>query len=88
IAPQPQRPPAPDFAGLPSAVTAAAVTEVDAVIAADDNTNILLISAPPDKLELIQGMFEQLDVLPPQVHIQAVIVEVSLNRDTALGINW
>jgi general secretion pathway protein D len=60
----------------------------EAIIAADDNTNILMISAPPEQLELIQGMLERLDVLPPQVHIQAIIADVSLSRNTALGFQW
>ncbi len=57
-------------------------------ITADDNTNVLLISAPPEQMDLIKQLLGQLDVLPPQVHIQAIIAEVSITRDTSLGFQW
>ena len=59
-----------------------------AVITADDNTNTILISAPPEQMDLIKQLLEKLDVLPPQVHIQAIIAEVALTRDTSLGFQW
>ncbi len=59
-----------------------------ALIVSDDNTNTLLISAPAEQLDLIEQMLEELDVLPPQVHIRAIIAEVLLTRDTSLGIQW
>lgn len=59
-----------------------------ATITADDNTNVLLISASPDQMDLIKQLLEKLDVLPPQVHIQAIIAEVTLTRDTSLGFQW
>lgn len=70
----------------PASLTGAGVAQ--AVIAADDNTNALLISAPPEQIDLIQQMLEELDVLPPQVHIRAIIAEVQLSRDTDLGFQW
>jgi len=59
-----------------------------ATITADDNTNVLLISASPDQMDLIKQLLEKLDVLPPQVHIQAIIAEVTVTRDTSLGFQW
>jgi len=59
-----------------------------ATITADDNTNTILISAPPEQMDLIKQLLEKLDVLPPQVHIQAIIAEVTLTRDTSLGFQW
>jgi general secretion pathway protein D len=67
-------------------VTGAGVTE--SIIAADDNTNTLLISGPPEQVDLLKQMLEELDVLPPQVHIRAIIAEVTLSRDTSLGFGW
>lgn len=69
-----------------ASVTGAGVAE--ATIAADDNTNTLLISAPPEQIDLLQQMLEKLDVLPPQVHIRAIIAEVALTRDTSLGFQF
>jgi len=70
----------------PASLTGAGVAQ--AIIAADDNTNALLISAPPEQIDLIQQMLEKLDVLPPQVHIRAIIAAVTLTRDTSLGFQW
>ncbi|MCJ7749964.1 MAG: hypothetical protein MUQ65_02545, partial [Armatimonadetes bacterium] len=70
----------------PASLTGASVAQ--AVIAADDNTNSLLISAPPEQIDLLQQMLEKLDVLPPQVHIRTIIAEVELARDTDLGFQW
>lgn len=69
-----------------ASVTGAGVAQ--SVIVADDNTNTLLISAPPEQIDLIQQMIEKLDVLPPQVHIRAIIAEVELSRETSLGFQW
>ncbi len=84
----------PDMLTMPAEFEPAAITEVPgavgarATIAADDNTNTLLISAPSEQLELIQRLLEELDVLPPQVYIQAVIAEVALKRDNSFGFQW
>lgn len=67
---------------------AQAAAAAEALIVTDDNSNVLLISAPPEELDLIQQMLEKLDVLPPQVHIRAIIAEVLMTRDTSLGFQW
>jgi general secretion pathway protein D len=90
VAPQPEaaipgQPPGAGYEDL-TALTGAGVAE--AIIAADDNTNTLLISAPPEQIDLVQQMLEKLDVLPPQVFIRAIIAEVQLTRDTSLGFQW
>ncbi len=60
----------------------------EATIAADDNTNTLIFSGPPEQIEMIQQLLTELDVLPPQVYIQVIIAEVSLTSDTSLGFQW
>lgn len=94
VAPQPEAPPAaggaPPSSGAEApetaSITGAGVSQ--AVIVADDNTNTLLISASPEQIDLVEQMLEKLDVLPPQVHIRAIIAEVTLSRDTSLGFQW
>ncbi len=88
VAPQPEAPSVvqPGFVEEATSVTGAGVAE--ATIVADDNTNTLLISAPPEQIDLLQQMLEKLDVLPPQVHIRAIIAEVTLSRDTSLGFQF
>ena len=92
-APQPMEAPAVEAPVPPTAeyeepASLAGAGVAQAVIAADDNTNSLLISGPPEQIDLIQQMLEKLDVLPPQVHIRAIIAEVELARDTDLGFQW
>lgn len=100
VAPNPALPP-PEVGGVPEFVPGGQeapggfqVTEVpagvgvSATIAADDNTNTLLISAPPETMELIRQLLDQLDVMPPQVYIQAIIAEVTLTRDNTFGFQW
>jgi type II secretion system protein D len=82
--PAAEPPPGEEYPAIPSVTGAAA----ESVIVADDNTNTLLISAPPEQIDLVQQMIETLDVLPPQVHIRAIIAEVTLSRDTSLGFQW
>ncbi len=72
--------------GEPATVSGAAAGQP--VIVADDNTNTLLISASPEQIDLVEQMLEKLDALPPQVHIRAIIAEVTLSRDTSLGFQW
>lgn len=91
IQPQPAAPPgdmaagiaAPEFAPL---VPGPGVRQP--IMTADDNTNTLLISAPPEQLDLVRQLLDQLDVAPPQVHIRAIIAEVALTRNTSLGFQW
>jgi len=52
------------------------------------STNSIIINAAPEKLELVRAIVNQLDVIPTQVLIKAIIVEVSLSRETKLGIEF
>ncbi len=89
VAPQPGLPISGGPAGMRMVEEGAQVASgARALIVADDNSNTLLISAPPEQLDLIQQMLEKLDVLPPQVHIRTIIAEVLLTRDTTLGFQW
>ncbi len=74
--------------GYEEAATVTGAGVAESMIAADNNTNTLLISAPPEQVDLIEQMLQKLDVLPPQVHIRAIIAEVQLTRDTKLGFQW
>jgi len=89
VAPQPEQPPpGPEAEIAEEREEVAGAAAREAMITADDNANVLLISAPPEQIELLRELLEQLDVLPPQVHIRAIIAEVSLTRDTSLGFQW
>ncbi len=57
-------------------------------IQADENTNALIINAPPDVMRDLESVVRKLDVRRAQVMVKAVIAEVSTEKATELGINW
>jgi general secretion pathway protein D len=57
-------------------------------IIADERTNSLLIFASRDDMKMIKEIVAKLDVVLAQVLIEAVIIEVSLNSSTDLGISY
>lgn len=60
----------------------------DIVIQADENTNALVITAPPDVFRSLKVVISQLDVRRAQVLVEAVIAEVSQEASRELGVQW
>ncbi len=56
------------------------------LIAPDLNSNSLIVSASPQYYTQITQIIEQLDAQPPEVVIQALLVEVSLDATDEFGI--
>lgn len=57
-------------------------------IQADENTNALVITAPPDILRALEGVIKQLDLRRAQVHVEGIIAEISSTFDAELGMEW
>jgi general secretion pathway protein D len=57
-------------------------------ITADLATNSLVISAAPQDYETLERVIDQLDVPRVQVFVQAIIVEVDVNRTKDIGVNF
>jgi general secretion pathway protein D len=57
-------------------------------IQADEATNSLVITAPPDIMRTLKRVIAQLDIRRAQVLIDAVIAEVSLDTSRELGMQW
>lgn len=57
-------------------------------IQADENTNALVINAPPDVFRSLRSVIRRLDVRRAQVLVEAVIAEVSTNASDEFGIQW
>jgi general secretion pathway protein D len=57
-------------------------------IQADENTNALVITAPPDILRALEAVIKQLDVRRAQVMVEGVIAEVSSSFNAELGVQW
>ncbi len=57
-------------------------------VVADVENNALLISTSAREYERIERILKQLDILPTQVLLEAVIAEVTLNDELKLGMRW
>jgi general secretion pathway protein D len=79
--------------GPPSASPAAAGgggSNVDASVTiwADVATNALIITAPPKIMKSLMGVIDKLDIRRAQVQVEAIIVEVDVNKSSNLGVQW
>lgn len=57
-------------------------------IQADEDTNALIITAPPDEMRSILAVVEQLDIRRAQVLVEAIIAELTENNTSELGVNF
>ncbi len=73
--------------GVAATTTASAVSS-SVSIWADKATNALVVSAPPKIMEQIMAIVDSLDIRRAQVHVEAIVVEVSATKAAELGINW
>ncbi len=60
----------------------------DAVVLADDSTNALIITAPPNVMRELESIIQQLDIRRAQVLVEAIIAEVSEDFAKKLGVQW
>lgn len=58
----------------------------EVLVTADDNSNRLIVSASPEYFSQITSIVESLDAVPPQVVIQALLVEVQLDNTDEFGV--
>lgn len=64
------------------------VSQGAVTIQADENSNALVINAPPDVFRSLESVIRQLDIRRAQVHVEAVIAEISSDKAVELGIQW
>lgn len=57
-------------------------------IQADEATNALVITAPPDLMMSLESVIRQLDIRRQQILVDAVIAEVSMDKRRELGVQW
>ncbi|HTD25335.1 MAG TPA: type II secretion system secretin GspD, partial [Candidatus Elarobacter sp.] len=74
----------PAAAGTPAAIPLAAPVR----LTADPATNALIVSATPEDWETLRAVIEQLDVRRRQVFVEAIILEATLEKTRALGIEF
>lgn len=64
------------------------LSAADIKILPDERTNSLLIMASKGDLATLQEIVEKMDMMLPQVLIEAVIIQVDLNNTIQSGIQW
>lgn len=57
-------------------------------ITPDKATNSLVITASPRDFKVIKGVIEKLDIRRRQVYVEATIMEISLDRQRELGVEF
>ncbi|HKQ39769.1 MAG TPA: secretin N-terminal domain-containing protein [Verrucomicrobiae bacterium] len=74
--------------GADAVGTAQRMLEQEVAIVAEDTSNALLLSANPRFFTQIKKIIDDLDQPQPQVLIQVLLAEVSLDAARDLGIEW
>ena len=75
-------------AGLPVASEAAVSANLSVKIVADESTNSLLIRSTARDYRQLLTTISQLDVVPLQVMVNAVIAQITLNDENRFGVDW
>lgn len=64
------------------------VLSKDVNIIPDKSTNTLVITAERGDYLILEDVIKKLDTSRPMVYIEALIMEVSVNKDFKLGVEW
>jgi general secretion pathway protein D len=74
--------------GAPPAAGPAAAQDRNTTIWADKQTNALVVTAAPKMMRQIMSVVDKLDIRRAQVHLEAILVEITQSRAAELGVNW
>jgi general secretion pathway protein D len=74
--------------GVTGQIGGAADIQGEVRIVADERTNSLIIVTAPTNYPYIEATIEQLDIMPKQVLIEVLIVDVTLDESHELGVSW
>ncbi len=55
---------------------------------ADTQTNALIVDAPPKIMRSLMTVVDKLDIRRAQVLVEAIVVEVTLDKTAELGVTW
>ncbi len=67
---------------------AAPVISKEVQIVPDKATNALVITAKKDDFLVLENVIQKLDIARRMVYIEALLMEVSVNKDFELGVQW
>jgi general secretion pathway protein D len=76
--------------GPPAAAPGGGSPNIDASVTiwADVATNALIITAPPKIMKSLMAVIDKLDIRRAQVQVEAIIVEIDVNKSSNLGVQW
>jgi general secretion pathway protein D len=75
-------------AGAPSGPATLSLEGGTATIWADKATNSLVITAGALSMRALNAVIDKLDIRRPQVYVEAIIAEVTVDKTADLGVNW
>jgi general secretion pathway protein D len=80
----------PQGGAAPTAGAGGGGANVDASVTiwADVATNALIMTAPPKIMKSLMAVIDKLDIRRAQVKVEAIIVEVDVNKSSNLGVQW
>src|SRR6186713_1018938 len=78
---------APPAGGAPSGGVAASADR-STTIWAEPETNALVITAPAKIMRSLMSVVDKLDIRRMQVLVEAIIVDINVNKNAELGVNW
>jgi general secretion pathway protein D len=55
---------------------------------AEPQTNALVVTAPPKVMRSVMSIVDRLDIRRAQVLVEAILVEMSVDKASDLGVNW
>ncbi|MEA3366486.1 MAG: secretin N-terminal domain-containing protein, partial [Planctomycetota bacterium] len=64
------------------------ILEREVAIVAESTSNTLLLSASPRYYQVIADMIEELDQPPPQVLVQVLLADVTIDDTEEFGVEW
>jgi len=73
---------------LKKGVKEAPLISTSSKIMADPETNSLIITAPREEYLVLEDVIKKLDIPRRMVYLEALIMEVSVSSDFAVGVKW
>jgi len=62
--------------------------EAEVTVVGDENSNNLLIATSPRSMEKVLKLIDELDATPPQVMIQVLLAEVTMDSEDGWGVDF
>jgi len=78
----------PATGGAPGASAGGSNVDASVTIWADVPTNALIMTAPPKIMKNLMAVIDKLDIRRAQVEVEALIVEVDVNKSANIGVQW